>query len=73
MNLPSLETVPPFVVYLCTDEAADINGIIFATEANGEYGIYSEPELKQVIKKEAGLWTVDELIEQVPKKLLEGY
>ncbi len=71
-NPPSPETVTPLIIYLCTDEAADINGQVFDV-TGGNIAIYSEPVKKKSILKEEGLWTVDELIEFVPKELLEGY
>jgi len=71
-NPPKPETVGPFIVYLCTDEAADINGQVFDV-TGGDIAIYSEPVKKKSIVKEKGMWTVEELIEQVPKVLLEGY
>ena len=69
---PSPETVTPFVVYLCTDEAANINGQVFDV-TGGNIAIYSEPVKKKSIDKQEGLWTLEELIEQVPGVLLEGY
>lgn len=72
MNPPSPETVAPLLIYLCTDEAADINGQVFSASGN-LISMYSEPEKKRTIGKEEGLWTVDELIKLVPKVLLEGY
>ncbi|MBC8275002.1 MAG: SDR family NAD(P)-dependent oxidoreductase [Chloroflexi bacterium] len=71
-NPPNPETVTPFIVYLCTDEAADINGQVFDV-TGGNVAIYSEPVKKKDINKEEGLWTVEELIGLVPKVLLEGY
>jgi NAD(P)-dependent dehydrogenase (short-subunit alcohol dehydrogenase family) len=71
-NPPGPETVAPFVVYLCTDEAADINGQVFDV-TGGNIAIYSEPVKTKSIDKKKGLWTIEELIEQVPKALLEGY
>jgi len=71
-NPPSPETVTPFIVYLCTDEAADINGQVFDV-TGGNIAIYSEPVKKKTISKEEGLWAVEELVELVPKVLLEGY
>ena len=67
------EGLAPFIAYLATDEAANISGTVFQTAGTGQYGIYSEPEIKKTIKKEDGFWTVDELIKTVPKTLLEGY
>lgn len=72
INPPGPETVTPLLVYLCTDEAADINGQVFDV-TGGNIAIYSEPVKKKSIGKEEGLWTVEELIELVPKILLEGY
>ena len=71
-NLPDPEILTPFLVYLCTNEAADINGQVFDV-TGGNIAIYSEPIKKKAIDKKEGLWTVEELIEQVPKVLLEGY
>ena len=72
-NLPPPETVTPFINYLCTDQAADINGQVFDVTGNN-IAIYSEPVKEKVIRKEEeGSWSVAELIEQVPKVLLAGY
>ncbi len=71
-NPPGPETVAPFIIYLCTDEAADINGQVFDV-TGGNIAVYSEPVKVRSIDKEQGLWTVEELIEQVPKVLLQGY
>jgi len=72
INPPDPETVVPFVVYLCTDEAGDINGQVFDV-FGGDIAIYSEPVKKKSIFKDNGLWTVEDLIDLVPKVLLEGY
>ena len=71
-NLPDPETLTPFLVYPCTDQAADINGQVFDV-TGGNIAIYSEPIKKKAIDKKEGLWTVEELIKLVPKVLLEGY
>jgi NAD(P)-dependent dehydrogenase (short-subunit alcohol dehydrogenase family) len=71
-NPPAPETVSPFIVYLCTDAAADINGQVFDV-TGGSIAIYSEPVKKKTITKTEGLWTLEELIDLVPKVLLEGY
>lgn len=70
-NLPSPETVAPFIIYLCTDAAADINGQVFDVTGNN-IAIYSEPVKKKTITKETGTWTMDELMKQM-SQLLEGY
>jgi 3-oxoacyl-[acyl-carrier protein] reductase len=73
MHPPGSETVAPFVVYLCTAEAANINGQVFdVTYPN--ISIYSESARVKTITQEKGkLLNVDELISLVPKVLLEGY
>ena len=74
--LPPPEFVSPFVVFLCTDEAAkaNINGRTFLV-VGGKVSLYSEPELIKTITKDwqkKGPWTLDELIARVPKELAEG-
>ncbi len=71
-NPPSPETVTPFLIYLCTDEAADINGQVFDV-TGGNIAIYSEPVKKKAIDKKEGMWTVEELIKLVPTILPKGY
>ena len=71
-NPPGPETVAPFVVYLCTDEASNINGQVFDV-TGGNIAIYSEPVKTKSIDKQEDLWTIEELIEMVPKVLLGGY
>jgi len=73
INPPGPETVAPFVVYLCTEEAGNINGLAFdVTYPN--IAIYSEPVKKYIITKEDGSqWSVDELIKMVPDNLLKDY
>lgn len=71
LNLAGPDAMAPLVVYLATDGAANINGQVFGV-MGGEICIFSEPVEKKVIIKEEGLWTVEELIDLVPKELLEG-
>jgi NAD(P)-dependent dehydrogenase (short-subunit alcohol dehydrogenase family) len=71
-NPPAPETVAPFIIYLCSDAAADINGQVFDV-TGGSIALYSEPVKKKSIDKKEGLWTLEELADLVPKVLLEGY
>jgi len=64
------EMIAPLVVYLCTDEAANINGCNFFV-GGGQIGIFSEPEVTASIQKD-GVWTLDELIDIMPKKVSGG-
>jgi len=58
------------VVFLGTDEAANINGCTFNV-GGGEISLLSEPVPYRSIYKE-GIWTVDELCELIPKTLAAG-
>jgi len=64
------ENIAPLVVYLCTDEAADINGYNFFV-GGGTVSLMSDPEPVRTIFKE-GIWTVDELCEIIPATLAAG-
>jgi len=64
------EEVAPFVVYLATDEAAGINGCVFFV-AGGEIALYPEPTPLRALYKQ-GNWTLEELIEAVPRTLAAG-
>jgi len=68
------EYIPPMIMYLVSDAAANINGQVFHVE-RGRVGIYSEPaEIRSVYKVEAGgMFTLEELEDWVPKTLLTGY
>jgi len=72
LYMPPPETVPPLLLYLCTDEAADINGQVFHIN-KGMVALYSTPKDENPIVKEEGLWTVEELVDLVPKIVLKGY
>ncbi len=71
-NLPDPLTLTPFLVYLCTEEAANINGQVFDV-TGGNITMYSEPVRMKSIEKKEGLWTIEELIKMVPTILPEGY
>jgi 3-oxoacyl-[acyl-carrier protein] reductase len=72
MNPPSPDTVPPLLIYLCSDKAAGVTGQVFDI-SGPEIRIFIE-EIKSRIVKPEGLWTTEELEEQVPVllKAVEG-
>jgi NAD(P)-dependent dehydrogenase (short-subunit alcohol dehydrogenase family) len=75
LDMPGPEFVAPAVVYLATEEAANINGQVIGC-GGGRVALYSEPvEIKGIYRdyKKEGPWTVDELIRLVPGTLLAGY
>ena len=58
------EDIAPLVVWLASNDAANVNGRAFYVE-RGRIGLYSEPVLeKQLVK--AGGWTIDELFMFMP-------
>jgi NAD(P)-dependent dehydrogenase (short-subunit alcohol dehydrogenase family) len=62
------EYVAPMTVWLCTDNAWNVNGKIFHV-AGGSVGLAMEEVPYATIAKE-GIWTVDELATYVPQNLL---
>ena len=64
------DAIAPIVVYLATDEAANINGCTFLVMA-GQIAIYSEPVPAKTIIKD-GQWTIDELSKLMPSTLAAG-
>jgi 3-oxoacyl-[acyl-carrier protein] reductase len=70
LNPPPPEANVALVVYLCTDEAAYINGQVFSVRG-GKIRIYKE-EVKNSVVKEEGFWEVEELVASVPKVLMKG-
>jgi NAD(P)-dependent dehydrogenase (short-subunit alcohol dehydrogenase family) len=59
------EEIGPFVAWLCSDEAANINGRTFMVRA-GYIGLYSEPEVIAAVEADKP-WTVD-LVSQLVRK-----
>lgn len=68
-HTPSADDLVPFVIYLTSDEAAEINGMVFSV-AGSSIGVYSEPEISKTLIKYGGRWTMDEIRQQVPRGLL---
>ena len=56
MNPP--EAVAPLVVWLCSDEAANVNGRDFLVVGN-QIGLYSEPEIIAEVRTDPG-WDIEE-------------
>jgi 3-oxoacyl-[acyl-carrier protein] reductase len=66
---PSADDLAPFIAYLASDEAAEINGKVFSV-GGSSIGVYSEPEMSRILIKCGGRWTMDEIRQQVPRGLL---
>ena len=72
VNMPGPEFVAPVVAYLCTEEAAAINGKVIGC-SGGRMALYSDPvEIRGLYKdfRKDGPWAVDDLVKLVPKTLL---
>jgi hypothetical protein len=70
---PTPDYIAPFVCYLASDAAAKISGSIFNVGGNG-IGLYSESIIgNNLTKFDNKPWTMDELMQQVPRSLLAGY
>jgi NAD(P)-dependent dehydrogenase (short-subunit alcohol dehydrogenase family) len=61
------EEIGPFVAWLCSDEAANVNGRTFLVRA-GLVGLYSEPEIVGSATTDKS-WTVDLISETVGKQV----
>jgi len=67
---PTPDHVAPMVVYLCTDEAWNVNGKIFHV-AGGSVSLASEETAVRQITKD-GKWELPELVALVPSHLMFG-
>jgi NAD(P)-dependent dehydrogenase (short-subunit alcohol dehydrogenase family) len=72
LAMPGPECIAPIVVYLATDQAAEVNGQVFHTEGQ-RISIFSEPVETRAIYRKEGLFTTPELVELIPRTLLQGY
>jgi NAD(P)-dependent dehydrogenase (short-subunit alcohol dehydrogenase family) len=63
--------VAPFVVYLCTDQAAQINGQLFGIRGGTIY-LYNYPQVRRSIHRWGGRFPIDELDYVMPQTMLVG-
>jgi len=64
------EDIAPLVVWLASDDAANVNGRTFFVET-GRVSLYSEPVEEKTLVKVGG-WTIDELFNFMPTTLAAG-
>ena len=64
------DMVAPMAAYLASDDAWSINGQIFAV-AGGSVSLLQGPSPMRTLWKDE-MWTVDELVEMVPRNLMAG-
>jgi NAD(P)-dependent dehydrogenase (short-subunit alcohol dehydrogenase family) len=65
------EAIAPLVVYLCTDDAANINGRDFMVSGN-RIGLYTIPSVERTIYAPGPMWTLDELAEVFQQSIGAG-
>ncbi len=65
------EDVAPMAAFLASDYASNVNGQIFLVHG-GTIGLMSQPRIYRSIFNPSGRWTVGELDEMVPRRLLRG-
>ncbi|PZC42601.1 MAG: NAD(P)-dependent dehydrogenase, short-chain alcohol dehydrogenase family [Chloroflexi bacterium] len=63
------ENVAPFVTWLCTDEAANVNGRTFLV-GGGEITLYTEPVPEGSVFSSGAKWSVDEVSEAARRTFL---
>lgn len=66
------EYIAPMVAYLCLDQADYINGQVFHVERGRINTYYFGEDLKSLHKGGDGMFTIEELIEDVPQSLMSG-
>jgi NAD(P)-dependent dehydrogenase (short-subunit alcohol dehydrogenase family) len=66
------EYIAPMVVYLCLDQADFINGQVFHVEKGRINTYYFGEDYKSLHKGGDGMFTLDDLIEDVPTSLMNG-
>ncbi|MEX2159908.1 MAG: SDR family NAD(P)-dependent oxidoreductase [Dehalococcoidia bacterium] len=64
------EYIAPMVAYLCTDEAWNVNGKIFAVAGGTVSLLHEEAPMRTITKQ--GMWDVAELRDLVPTRLMYG-
>jgi NAD(P)-dependent dehydrogenase (short-subunit alcohol dehydrogenase family) len=64
------EDIAPLVVWLASDDAANVTGRTFYVQT-GLIALYSEPLHEKAVVK-VGSWTVDEMFDSMPKTLAAG-
>jgi NAD(P)-dependent dehydrogenase (short-subunit alcohol dehydrogenase family) len=67
MDKNRVEDIAPLVVWLASDESANVNGRTFFV-GTGRIALYSEPIEEKIWVKDGG-WTIDEMFQFMPTTL----
>lgn len=65
------ELVSPIVVFLCSDEAANVNGRVFDV-GDGKFGLFDEPQVIARIGSSGRIWGIEELIQAMVDRVTGG-
>ena len=65
------DDVAPFVAYLASDAASNVNGQIFLVYGN-TVSLFSQPRLQTTLLKPEGYWSAEELRKLMPSVVLKG-
>ena len=64
----SPEFISPLIIFLCSDEAANVNARVFIA-TGGKFGLYNEPEVIASVEKPGKVWDPEELIKEMVAKV----
>lgn len=65
------EGMVPFLAWLASPEADNITGRLFHLAADGEVGLWSDPQIVRSIRQPDGVWTIPELRDRIPNELFQ--
>jgi 3-oxoacyl-[acyl-carrier protein] reductase len=68
MSTASPEFISPIIIFLCSEEAANVNGRVFLV-GGGKFGLYNEPDVIASVEKAAQVWDTEELIKEMVAKV----
>jgi 3-oxoacyl-[acyl-carrier protein] reductase len=70
---PDPDLLTPFLLWLCSDAAAEVTGSLFTLNGNS-IGLHQLPlKVKTMFKAGSDPWTLDEINRDAPRALFQGY
>jgi NAD(P)-dependent dehydrogenase (short-subunit alcohol dehydrogenase family) len=68
ITMASPEFISPIIIFLCSDEAANVNARVFNV-GSGKFGLYNEPEVIGWVEKPGKAVDTEELIKEMVAKV----
>ena len=68
MSMLAPEYISPILIFLCSDEAANVNARVFNV-GGGKFGLYNEPEVVAAVERPGQVWDTEELIKEMVAKV----